>query len=417
MKKNRGKKGGFQISDFKFHVKTKKTAGNYAVESGIWNLKSKKTILFPEYFPFIAGGQVVLLNIIRHLKKKYNIRVILFNGGKIEQELAGMGISCDRMQAPKNARLRYWWKSIPLYFKLREYMRKNKVDLVYTGGYFTAKLAGPAAKAEAVPVIWHKHQIITDEKNAYLSRQIKKYSEYAGEIICVSEASKRSVERLGVDPKKISVVHNGMNIPERDKSRGAIIRKKHSLGKSFVAGTVGYFRKNKGIDILIKAAAIVREKEPAVKFMIVGVAEPGSEAYEKELRGMAEPLKDTVIFTGKQEQFKYLPAFDIFVLPSYDEPFALSVLEALAAGIPVIAFKSGGTPEIVKDRYNGFLVDDIDAARLAEKILLAYKNREKLKSMGENAEKTVKMKFRLKQQMEKIEKIIESVIDAAEKAG
>lgn len=400
MKKNPGR-AGYRVSGIGF-----RPLRNPKPET----LNPKKTLLFPEYFPFIAGGQVVLLNIIKHLKKKYNIKVIVFQRGKIEKELEKLGISCDYMPAPKSARSRYFWKSIPLYFKLKKYLKDNGVDLVYVNGYFTAKLLGPAAKAAGVPVIWHKHQIITGNENSYLSREVRKYSEYASKIICVSGASLDSMKKTGVAPEKLVTVKNGMEIPRIKASQRRLVREKHGLERNFVAGTVGYFRKNKGIDILVKAAAIISQEAPGIKFLLVGAAEPGSEAYEAHLKKMAAGL-DNVIFAGKQDRFDYLPAFDVFVLPSIDEPFALSVLEAAGSGVPVIAFKSGGTPEIIEDKKNGYLAEEISAEKLALKILLAAGSLKKLKAMGRNAAKTVNRDFTLKKQMDAIEEIVQDTVE------
>jgi glycosyltransferase involved in cell wall biosynthesis len=406
--KIRGDKSGSRISNSGSLIKATKTGTDQGSE--IRDSKLKKTILFPEYFPFLAGGQVVLLNIIKHLKTGYNVKVIAFNRGRIAEELAKMGIQCDYMRAPKSARRRYFWQSIPLYFGLLRYIRQNKVDLIYAGGYFTAKLCGRAAKTAGVPMIWHKHQIMTGGSNSYLSREVAKYSRYASKIICVSDASRISMERIGVEPGKLVTVHNGMEIPKAGKSAGIKVRKKHGLEKSFVAGTIGYFRKNKGIDILIKSAYMVRPDAPGVKFLIVGEAEPGSEKYEAELKRMADGM-DNVIFAGRQDRNEYLPAFDVFVLPSIDEPFALSVLEAAAAGVPVIAFKSGGTPEIIKDGYNGYIAEKIGPESLAEKILLAAGSLKKLRKMGKDAAADVRKNFNLKKQMDEIEEIIKKAIN------
>ena len=96
------------------------------------------------------------------------------------------------------------------------------------------------------------------------------------------------------------------------------------------------------------------------------------------------------------------------MLPSDNEPFALSVLEALGSGIPVLAFDSGGTPEVVKDGFNGIIVKDMDAESLSKALLKAYDGRIKLRAMGKNAALNIKKEFTVEKQMKKIGAIIEA---------
>jgi len=372
--------------------------------------KTKKTILFPEYFPFIAGGQNVLLNILENLRNEYDVRVLVFNRGEIERRAAGMGIKCDYMQAQKNARRRYFWKSIPLYFRLKRYIRENGIDLVYSNGYFTAKLMGPPAKACGVPVIWHKHQIITGSADSYLARDVFRFSAYADRMVCVSGASASSLEAIGVEKSKIIVIHNGINIPAIRRDTRKKMRKKLGIEGYFVAGTVGYFRKNKGFDTLIDAASAVSKKNSNIKFVITGSAEPGMEKYGEFLVEKAAKTKAPVIFTGKMDRYEIMPAFDIFVLPSIHEPFALSVLEAMSVKLPVVAFRSGGTPEAVKHKKSGLLAKELTPESLAEAVLEAAGKPGFVKKAGKSAFLEVKERFSLDDQMKKIRQIIKEVL-------
>jgi len=369
-------------------------------------VKDKKTILFPEYFPFLAGGQAVMLSVIKSLMKTYNIRAVVFNRGKIEDELKKLGIPCDFMQAPKNARQRYFWKSVPLFFRLKKYLIENNISLVYSNGYFTAKLCGPAAKAAGVPMIWHKHQIITGPKNSYLARDVRKYSAYAEKIICVSRASADSMADIGVDPSKLIVIHNGIMPRAARHGTRARVRKKLGLEGCFCAGTVGYFMKNKGLEFLIDAAKTACSGNKKIKFVITGDAEPGMEKYGEYLRQKAALLAGSVIFTGKKDRYEVLPAFDCFVLPSIEEPFALSVLEAMSMRLPVIAFRSGGTPEIVRHEKNGLLASDISAAALAAEIMKAASGGAFLRKAGANAFLTVRRDFSLDAQMKAVSAVV-----------
>jgi glycosyltransferase involved in cell wall biosynthesis len=371
---------------------------------------SKKKILFLEYFPFIAGGQNVLLAIISNLKKEYDIEVLLFNRGEIESRLKALKIKYHFIQAPHKVKYRYFFEFARFNRRVLEFVSSGGYDLIYSSGYFSTKLIAPAVKKFPVPLIWHKHQIIEKGYFSYLASQVRHFSKFADKMICVSNASKLSLIKAGVDPRKVVTIHNGMQIPKiNGRARRAAVRKIYGIKNEFTAGTVGFFRRNKGLGLLIGATELLKGK--GIKFIIVGKAEPQDAAYEEELRRMAKGkgLGKNVIFAGFHDRFDFLPAFDVFVLPSFNEPFALSVLEALGAGVPVVAFNSGGTPEAVKDGYNGYLAEKIDAKSLAGKILEAKADK-KLKQKSRNASAGIKKVFSIQKQMEEIKTVIEECV-------
>lgn len=372
---------------------------------------NKDNILFLEYFSFLGGGQRITLKIVKYLKTFYNIKFIAFDDGLIAKELKKLKIKCEIMQAPKHAKIRYFWHSIPFFLKFKKYLKDNNIKLIYCNSYFTAKLATFVARTTNIPVIWHKHIIIENRYNSYLAAQIRNISKYVNKIICVSNAVLESMKRIGVDNRKLCVVYNGIDTSIKTKKQDGI-RKKYKLNNYFIVGTIGFFRRNKGFELLIKAALVVKQKERNIKFFIAGKSD-GDLQYEDELKTLVKNynLDDTIIFGGYIDRYKCVSDFDVFVLPSYAEPFGLVTIEAGLLQIPVIAFATGGTPEIIKDGVNGFLVKDVSAEKLAEKILYAYKNRKKIKKIGKMACKIVKEKFDEKIMQKNIHNIIKEVLN------
>lgn len=372
----------------------------------------KKNILFLEYFPFLGGGQRITLKIAEYLKSFFNVKFVCFNKGLIINELKKMKISYEIINAPRNAKLRYFWISIPFYFRFKKYLIENDIKLIYCNSYFTAKLATFVSKSLNIPVIWHKHVIIENKKESYLAEQIRKISNYVEKIICVSQAVKNSLQKIGVAENKLCVIYNGLEFKRYKKKNNNNIKKHYKLNNFFIAGSIGFFRRNKGFDLLIKAAAIVRKKEKNIKFFIVGKSD-GDFKYEQELKSLVKHynLEDTVIFGGYIDWYKCMGVFDVFILPSYAEPFGLVTIEAGAYGIPVIAFATGGTPEIIKDGINGFLAKEITAEALANKILQIYNKRKQIKKIGQMARKIVKEKFNEQIMKKKILNIIKEILN------
>jgi glycosyltransferase involved in cell wall biosynthesis len=372
-------------------------------------MTGRKKLLFLEYFSFMGGGQAVLLNIIKEMKKYYDVEVLIFNRGLIEQELKKLGVRTHYIQAPLKVKYRYIWKYQPFYNSVKVFLKRGGYDLVYSGGMFATKLAGPACLAVKIPLIWHKQLIIEKGYFSYNASQARLLSNFASKIICVSEASRLSMARSGVKESKLITVHNGIKIPViKAKTIRHAVRKKYAPAGGFVCGTVCVFRKNKGIDLLIQAASLAQKGSRKIKFLLVGKSDPGQERFEEELRrDVKDRGLDNFIFTGYRDKYDIMPAFDLYVMPSPNEPFGLVTIEAMALGIPAAGFGSGGTKEIITDGYDGFLASGVNAQALAEKIFFAYDNRAELKKMGKNAIKTVKERFTLEEQMKEIKRIIE----------
>jgi glycosyltransferase involved in cell wall biosynthesis len=170
--------------------------------------------------------------------------------------------------------------------------------------------------------------------------------------VAVADETARRLERTTVAPRgSIEVIHNGVadlavtSIPQR--------------GSQPTIGFAGRFTHEKGADVLLRALAQLT----GVTAVLVGDGElrPASEVLASEL-GVA----DRAIFTGWREDARELMAtWDVFVLPSRREGFGISIVEAMLAGLPVVATSVGGVPEVVVDGENAILVPPDDPGALA----------------------------------------------------
>ncbi|MCE5299369.1 MAG: glycosyltransferase family 4 protein [Spirochaetia bacterium] len=376
---------------------------------------AKRRVLFLEYFPLFGGGQRMLLSIIGNLKDDYDAEVLIFNRGGIETHLKKMGIKTHFMQAPAKPKFRYFFYFIPFIMRLYNFLKRGKYSLVYSSGFFSTKLAAIPCAMAKIPLIWHKHLIISRGYFSYTASQSRMLSLFTSKIICVSEASRRSMESAGIKRDKLVTVYNGTKAPERVQAgTRAAVRKKYGIKHGdFLCGSVGYIRLDKGFDLLVKAAAVLKN-EPQIKFMQVGKAEESDKWYEAKLKkDAADNNLENMIFAGYGDKYDFMPAFDLYVMPSPNEPFGLVTIEAMSLGIPAAGFASGGTAEIITDGRDGFLTENISALGLAAMIKRAYLQRKKLKKMGAAARKTVAERFGTERQMMEIKGIIESVLRTA----
>jgi glycosyltransferase involved in cell wall biosynthesis len=201
-----------------------------------------------------------------------------------------------------------------------------------------------------------------------------KYSTTCDGIIAVSEAVRQGLLSSGVSAEIIEVIPNGIEIPpalptsdERTAARG-----KFSCAlEHFVAGHLGAFTPEKGQDVAIAAAALLRDRLPQLRMILAGEGAPPSASGEH------------VILPGfVKNRSEFFAALDLFVMPSRSEGWGLAAAEALAHGLPVVASATGGLPEIVEAGETGWLVPPGDPHALASTIVEAASQPARIREMG-----------------------------------
>jgi glycosyltransferase involved in cell wall biosynthesis len=174
-------------------------------------------------------------------------------------------------------------------------------------------------------------------------------------------------------------------------------------------GVIGRISPEKGQAVVLEAARIVAQKHPAAKFVICGAplfADPAAERYSQRLRELSAGLP--VECTGWQEDVNAILArLDILVVPSLREPGAPRVvLEAFAARVPVVAFVSGGIPEIVVHEKTGFLIEPPAVDALAAKLAALLEDPDALRATAGRAYDSWKENFRLERYQREVLEVI-----------
>lgn len=178
---------------------------------------------------------------------------------------------------------------------------------------------------------------------------------------------------------KLTFVPNGIEPPDflpRDEARAALesFSGRNFRQNIFLIGTIAELTKNKGLMHLIKAIDQVKLQISNDKFQTIIIGNGIDRAkLEKEIRD--RDLENMVLLPGFiPDVARYLKAFDLFVLPSVKEGLPYAMLEAVSAGVPIIATRVGGLPDIISDSTKGVLVPPKNASRLAETILQSMQN-------------------------------------------
>jgi glycosyltransferase involved in cell wall biosynthesis len=236
-------------------------------------------------------------------------------------------------------------------------------------------------------------------------------------IFAVSNFIRGCLVELGLDANKIHTVYNSVDTehfdPDKPLERPPIRTRFGIPASARLVGIAARMNPWKGQLELIGAVALLRETFPDLHVMILGADVPDVRAdFEKRARegGIAE----RVHFGGFQQDVRpFLHEFDLFVHPSYGEPFGLSIAEAMAMRKPVIACNTGGVPEIITHAEDGWLVEERSSQAVATAIARLLNDRELCRSMGERARETIRNRFTPRQQCAAVARRYASLVAAA----
>jgi len=184
-------------------------------------------------------------------------------------------------------------------------------------------------------------------------------------IIAISDMVKRDMmEWYKIPEDRIEVVYNGVDIERfhpRNRQYRSEVRKRHKIGEEFVILFVSNNFRMKGLDYLIKAVAnLKKEDSPPLKLLILGRDRTGPYLRLAKKAGISEEI----VFAGStHEPEKYYGSADLLVHPTFYDACSLTVLEALASGLPVITTSSNGASGMIRQREEGWVIDNIKDVR------------------------------------------------------
>lgn len=284
----------------------------------------------------------------------------LQSAGGFANRVRAPGVSIHEMGLGRGNDYRLPWRLARLF-------RRTRPDIVHTRnpeaffyGFLGAKLAG-------VGVLVHsEHGRTFPDKWHRLSVQ-RFFSRYTATVFAVSEQLKRDLVReVGLPAARIEVVYNGVDLSRCVPIDRESVRRRLGAGVSdIVIGSVGRLVPVKNYPLLLRAVRGLL----ANAVIIVALVGDGPERTALTAMAQALGLGERVRFLGHRDNvFELLAAMDVFVLPSVSEGMSNTLLEAMAASVPVVASDVGGNPEIVRDGVDGLLFPTADEAALRERL-------------------------------------------------
>jgi glycosyltransferase involved in cell wall biosynthesis len=257
------------------------------------------------------------------------------------------------------------WVWLRFFFHLCWVIYRHRVDAIHVNSYIPGNYARLAAALMQVPIVidhWHGFTRF-NRKRRVICRFLSRFTDLS--LAVSREVKDYLVSEIGLNPVKVRVVENGVDIAAIDAARPrAEVRRELGLpAGAAVIGLVGRLDHwGKGHRELFAAMAQLKDRYPCHALIV------GGGRREREVRQFAEGLglAGEVHFLGQRLDVPdLLQAMEIFVLPSYSEGVSLALLEAMAAGLPVVASAVGGNPEVVTDGETGLLIPPRDAEALA----------------------------------------------------
>ena len=313
--------------------------------------------------------------------------------------------------------------------RLAHHLAQQDIQIVQGYSFYGNVFALPAARLAGTPVVIASVR----DQGAYLTPRQKMVQRLvcrmADCVLVNADAIREWLIADGFEPEKIVVIPNGIDVGRFHASADAE-GPRRELGiapDAPVVTMVSRLSPTKGVEDLLEAIAAAAVTHPTLRALIVGeglVAQDGvvkqDRAYLDSLIARAKRLgiTDRVIFTGYRSDIPALLAQStVFVLPSLTEGLSNVVLEAMAAGLPVIATRVGGTPEIIREGQNGLLVPPSDPVALRTAITTVLDNPALAKGLGDAARRSVEDRFSMARMVNATEALYTDLLARKQRIG
>jgi glycosyltransferase involved in cell wall biosynthesis len=321
------------------------------------------------------------------------------------------GIRVSTYIFPTLNKLNFCRRFVPNTLSVIRILKKINPDIVHV---HTQHHYGPVVAISHIPFVltsWGLEVLMLSRMNLFRKVLAKHVAMEATKITVDAECLKQIWVSMGVPQSKIDVIPFGVDIKRFDPSvDGQSVRKKLGIGKSdiTIVSTRSFFP-HYNVDCLIKAIPMILKKHPSVKFII-----KGGGPLEGYLKDLSEKLNvsQSIRFVNPvpyTEIPNYIAAGDIYVSTSFIDSTSVSLLEAMACGLPPITTDISGNREWIENEVNGILFPAKDHTILADKISQLIENEDQRKRFGEKSRKIIEEKASWEKCVAKMEAIYQSL--------
>jgi len=346
----------------------------------------------------LAGAEKLLLEFCRRIdRQKFSIQVIATTmGGPLEADFLKLGIPVKIFQ--KKSKF-----DLGLILALAKYFKANQPDIVHAHLFASETWGRLGAIIAKVPkiVITEHNMNIDFSFSMHLIKTVLSW--FTDKIIAVSEAVKNySIKKEKINPKKITVIYNGIDL-NKYQYRGLRQITKNKIKAVLLAR----MEKQKGQEYLLKAIPHIIKMIPGFELYLYGKG-----SLEKDYKNLADKLKisNQVKFCGiTKNAAQVLNQMDLFILPSLWEGLGVVLLEAQAIGLPIIATDIPGPQEVIENEKTGILIPPKDSLAIADAVLRLANDPQMQENIIAKARKNVEENFSLSKMVADYTKLYESL--------
>jgi glycosyltransferase involved in cell wall biosynthesis len=294
-------------------------------------------------------------------------------------------------------------------------MRRERFDLVHSHSAKAGVLGRLAASATRTPSLYSPHCFPFvgpwgPARRIFSTTVERSLGPLSDGILCVADQERQLALDKHIAPaERLYVVHNGAPPCSFDGVRDQALDDWRGDGP--LAATMAVLRPQKSVDVFIDAAPAVLEQVPDARLAVVGNGELRGELEQRaHSLGLSERLR---FFDFQPPAARQLASLDVFVLPSSWEAFPISVLEAMACGVPQLATDVGGTREAVAEGETGLLCPPGDPAALADRLVRLLRDEDLRRRMGEASRQRFDEHFRIEAMLDGTAAVYRSVLERA----
>ncbi|MDH5570147.1 MAG: glycosyltransferase [Gammaproteobacteria bacterium] len=351
-----------------------------------------------------GGAETLIIEICNNLdKSKYMPEIYHFGNQWLEQKCIEHNL---KSVIVPNHRFYKSILTLPIFIVLFTiFINKRKVDVIHSHLFDAIIASCLPAYLCGIRHIGTLHDIYSIENNKKRIILLKLATLLKSKIIAVSNQIKDYLINIGgMSESSIALIENGVDLNKFNCIiHDSLLKLLHIKYNQIVIICVGRLVEIKAHDVLLKAFKIIIQSGLSSKLLVIG---DGPEKIKSEKFVMDNDLIDNVIFLGQRDDVPDLLSIsDIFVLPSRSEGLSCSIIEAMAAKLPIVATDVGGNSELVQDGYNGYLVPVDDPIVLAEKIELLIENSEIRNRFSKNSNMLAQNKFSLRIMLDKYSRL------------
>ena len=375
----------------------------------------------------MGGGEVILAHIARLAKTMARVDLALVFG--VTEPIAAELRECFDHVNSFDFDMKLQVRTLPSLVRNLRALRKLLSSGATCGciamGYASAVRAALATTGTNVTLLWMCNfpmGVSSRSRRLKRSAGVRLLSQSGAIAVCPSTAIRDELEALGYARRQLRVVHNGVDIERicrcsMSNDERQRFRLQHQVPSAdLVATCVARVDPVKNHQLLIRAVAHAARQGIRVALICAGGSDPGHRTYAEGLRRLADELgvADRILWLGHSDEVsQWLAASDVAVLASWMEAGPLSLIEAAAAGLPLVAPRVGGVDEVVIPGRTGYLFSLDDAEECAHALVRLAGNEAERRALGTQARRLVELEFSEKSMDAKWSALIGGLVDSS----